>query len=195
MEQNFNNIQTVNIFNGHISIATPSCHCHCQDKEIIQNDMQLDHSNATAMYLLDLALNLMLQHVDCCRASGDDSYENNVVSFKLIYCLFCFANISYLFAIFSLQYFNHDKKTLQTVLTSFFIAYNYNKTTAENELIKNVSDVLDICLVLSFQWSKWLLSIHCISFSTIILFVRQVYQWSQYQTMICKSNIFSLLLI
>lgn len=77
--------------------------------------------------------------------------KENAVSFDLVFYVLCFANISYLFAIFPLQYFNHDKKTLQTVLTSFFIAYNYNKTTAENELIKNVSDVLDICLVLSFQ--------------------------------------------
>jgi hypothetical protein len=68
--------------------------------------MQLDHSNATAMYLLDLALNLMLQHVDCCRASGDDSYEKNVVSFKLIYCLLCFANISYLFLQYSIMRHN-----------------------------------------------------------------------------------------
>jgi hypothetical protein len=91
MEQNFNNIQTVNIFNGHISIATPSCHCHCQDKEIIQNDMQLDHSNATAMYLLDLALNLMLQHLNCCRASGDDSYERQCSEFQVdeLSLLFC----------------------------------------------------------------------------------------------------------
>jgi hypothetical protein len=79
MEQNFNNVHAVNNNVNIISIATPSC--HCQDKEIIQNELQLNHSNATAMYLLDLALNLMLQHVDCCRASGDSSYEGECSEF------------------------------------------------------------------------------------------------------------------
>jgi hypothetical protein len=55
-------------------------------------DLQLDHSNATAMYLLDLALNLMLHHVDCCRASGDDcSYEEECCEFQVdvLYFMFC----------------------------------------------------------------------------------------------------------
>jgi hypothetical protein len=103
MEQNFNNVHAVNNNVNIISIATPSC--HCQDKEIIQNELQLNHSNATAMYLLDLALNLMLQHVDCCRASGDSSYEGECSEFWVgVLCfMFCkhlisLCNIS--FAIF-----------------------------------------------------------------------------------------------
>jgi hypothetical protein len=93
MEQNFNNVHAVNnyvnIFNGNISIATPSC--RCQDKEIIQKDLQLDHSNATALYLLDLALNLMLHHVDCGRASGDDcSYEEECSEFQVDVLSFMF---------------------------------------------------------------------------------------------------------
>jgi hypothetical protein len=64
--------------------------------------------------------------------------KENAVSFELVFYVLCFANISYLFAIFPLQYFNHDKKTLQTVLTSFFIAYNYNKTTAEKWINKKM---------------------------------------------------------
>ena len=81
MEQNFNHVHAVNNNVNVISIATSSC--HCQDKEIIQNGMLLDHSNATAMYLLDLALNLMLQHVDCSRSSGDDSYEKECSEFRV----------------------------------------------------------------------------------------------------------------
>lgn len=72
------NITTINHY--HISTVTPSCRCHFQSKETIQNDLQLDQSNTIAMDLLDLAITLMLQHVHCQRSSGDDSsYEEDCV--------------------------------------------------------------------------------------------------------------------
>jgi hypothetical protein len=88
MKQSYENIHAVNvnnnIFNGnittinhfHISTVTPNC--HYQRDETIQNDLQLDQSNTIARDLLDLAPNLMLQHVHCQRSRGDDSsYEGD----------------------------------------------------------------------------------------------------------------------
>jgi hypothetical protein len=99
MEQNFNHVHAVNNNINVISIATSSC--HCRDKEIIQNGMLLDHSNATAMYLLDLALNLMLQHVDCSRSSGDDSYERECSEFRVDTLSFMFCK--HLISLYNIQ--------------------------------------------------------------------------------------------
>jgi len=93
MKQTSENNHTVVVNNGtfngninttinhyHISTATPSC--HFQSKETIQNDLQLHQSNTIAMDLLDLALNLMLQHVHCKRSRGDySSYEEDCSEF------------------------------------------------------------------------------------------------------------------
>jgi hypothetical protein len=88
----FNGNTTINHF--HISTVTPSC--HCQSKETIQNDLQLDESNTIAMDFLDLALNLMLQHVHCQTSRGDDSsYEGDCSEFNPAYSfMFCIASHS-----------------------------------------------------------------------------------------------------
>jgi hypothetical protein len=113
MKQTYENNHAVNVNNGnattinhyHISTVTPSCHYQC--KETMQNDLQLDQSNTIAMDLLDLALNLMLQHVHCQRSSSDDSsYEGDCSEFDPAYSvMFCIpSHISLQYSIITRNY-------------------------------------------------------------------------------------------